>query len=190
MGIGEIIAVVFSLICVILTIRRNIWCWVTGMVGVVFYAYVFYDTKLYADMVLQAVYFAQSIYGMEMWVRNGGMDKKVKVVRLEMMDMFMHGAILMGTWLLIAYLMFSYTDNSIPAIDAFLSVASLFANYYLAKRILESWFIWIVVDIGYIGVFLYKDLYLSSGLYFVFLIMAIYGLLEWKKELNTKKVSY
>lgn len=190
MGFFEILAVIFSAICVVLTIRRNIWCWLTGIFGVIFYAYVFYDAKLYADMILQVVYLAQGIYGWEMWLRNGGMKKAVKVVRIERLELIMHSVLAMVVWLLTTITLVFYTDNQIPMIDALLSVASLMANYYLAKRIFESWFIWIAVDVGYVMVFIYKGLYLSSGLYFVFLIMAVYGLFEWKKELNIKKVSY
>jgi len=188
MTFNEIIAVVFSLICVILTIRRSIWCWPTGIVGVLFYGLVFYDAKLYSDMVLQGFYLLQCIYGMEKWMQSGIDTKKkfIKTERLSLAPAISHVGASILLWLLLYQLMTTYTDASLSMIDAALSVLSIIANYYLAKRILESWFIWIVVDVAYVGVFMYKGLYLSSGLYALFFVMAIYGLLEWKKTLNIK----
>lgn len=183
----EIFAVIFSLLCVILTIRRSVWCWAVGIVGVVFYAYVFYYEKLYADMTLQAVYFIQSVYGWLTWLKNGGEiddSKRVSVKRVSMKNSFFHFLIAVVLWIITAYVMVKFTDNSMSTVDALLSVASLVANYYLAKRILESWYIWIVVDVAYVGVFIYKGLYLSAGLYALFFVMAIYGLIEWKKTLR------
>jgi nicotinamide mononucleotide transporter len=193
MSYYEIFAVIFSLLCVILTIRRSVWCWGVGIVGVVFYAYFFYCEQLYADMVLQVVYFLQGVYGWLMWLNNGAEpddSNKITVDKLSKRDVLKHLLVAFGLWWLVMYILtYVISDSSLPAVDALLSVASLTANYYLAKRIIESWAIWIVVDFGYVLLFLYKELYLSAGLYFIFFFMAIYGLLEWKKTLNTKTVS-
>ena len=189
----EIFAVFFSLLCVILTIRRSVWCWGVGIVGVIFYAHLFYCEQLYADMTLQFIYFAQGMYGWLMWLNNGAEtddSKKITVENISSLKMLLHTLFAIAVWLTAAVLMMKYTNSSLPIIDSLLSVASLMANYYLAKRILQSWYVWILVDVGYVMMFVYKGLYLSAALYVIFFGLAIYGLLEWKKILNTKTVSY
>jgi len=91
---------------------------------------------------------------------------------------------MIGMWayLVIGFLMYFYTDASAPWVDSFVAVFSLFANWLLAKRKIENWWIWILVDIIYIGLFIFKELYLSAGLYAILLILAIKGLVDWKKS--------
>jgi len=192
MSNNEIFAVFFSLLCVILTVRRSVWCWAVGIVGVAFYAHVFYCEQLYADMGLQAVYLVQGVYGWLLWIKNGvetDDSKRITIEKISGKKITEHLLIAFVLWIITTLLLGKYTNSSLPDIDALLSVLSLVANYYLAKRFIENWFIWIVADLGYILLFAYKGLYLSAGLYGIFFCIAIYGLLEWKKILNTKTAS-
>ncbi|MFO0356707.1 MAG: nicotinamide riboside transporter PnuC, partial [Sphingobacteriaceae bacterium] len=92
-----------------------------------------------------------------------------------------------GAW---SYVLVNYTDASTAYVDAFVATTSLIANWLMAKKYVENWVLWILADIIYIGLFLYKDLYLSSGIYLVFLILAIKGLIDWSKKSDIKKALY
>jgi nicotinamide mononucleotide transporter len=91
--------------------------------------------------------------------------------------------LMIGMWvyLMVAFLLYFYTDASLPWVDSLVAVFSLIANWLLARRKIENWVIWIVLDVIYIALFASKGLYLSSGLYFILLVLAIKGFRDWKK---------
>lgn len=179
----EAIAVLFGISCVWLTIRQNIWCWPTGLVQVVLYIYIFYDVKLYSDMILHMIYVVLQIYGWYHWLHGGKHHGVLSVstlserARISWLLLAFAGTVLWG------YMMHTYTDASIPYGDAFTTVTSLVAQWLMARKRLESWLFWIVVDIIAIGIYWYKDLMLTAGLYAVFLVLAIMGLFTWRKAM-------
>jgi nicotinamide mononucleotide transporter len=178
----EIIAVVFSLLCVALSVRRKVLNWPAGIIGVCAYAGLFYREKLYADLVLQGFFFVQGIYGWTMWKKSEKTDSDILIDSLSTHERFVHAfAILLitSTW---AYALMKFTDASMPFVDAFAATTSFTANWLMARRKIESWILWITADVVYIGLFGYKELYLSCGIYIVFLIMAVVGLLEWRQK--------
>ena len=147
------------------------------------YAVVFYQAKLYADMGLQGIYFVLSVYGWWAWLR-GGEDHSALAVsvvaRRARISLFALGAtfgLLLGT------LLHRFTDASLPFMDSMLTSFSLVAQWLMARKKLESWIVWIAVDVFYVGMFLYKSLYLTAGLYAVFLVIAAMGLVEWKRSM-------
>lgn len=178
----ELIAVVFGLLCVILTIRQNILCWPTGLVMVILYVWIFYHARLYSDMGLQVVYIFMQIYGWVHWAKGGTRNNTLPVTLLSRNNttlavlITMFGAILLGT------AMHRLTNASLPYIDAFTTVASLMAQWLLTRKKLESWLFWIVVDVISVGMYLYKELFLTSFLYLIFLALAILGYFTWRKE--------
>jgi len=181
----ELIAVVFGLICVWLTIRQNIWCWPTGLVQVTLYIAIFYHVKLYSDLLLHVIYVVLQIYGWYHWL-HGGKDRQVLPVSTLGVSsrIAWPTAALFGTlgW---GYLMAKYTDAAVPYGDAFTTVASLIAQWLLARKKLESWLFWISVDVVAIGIYWYKSLYLTSGLYAVFLVLAMLGWSAWRNDFRT-----
>lgn len=183
----EIIASIFGLLSVYLTVKENIWCWPTGLIMVFLYIFIFYDAKLYSDMGLQIIYVFMQFYGWYHWMYGG---KKKNDLAISMLNK--KGYIL---WSLVAivgigalgYSMKTYTDASFPYPDAFITIVSLVAQWFLSRKILESWILWISIDIVGIFVFLGKDLYFTTGLYAVFLFLAVKGLLEWQKTFKHQK---
>lgn len=178
----EVVAVVFSLVAVILTIRKNVWCWPAGLVGVTAYLLIFRDLRLYADMGLQVVFFVQGIYGWYYWLRGGVDHTQAPVRRLGRRALLgTLGVVAVATVLLGAGLA-RWTDPSLPYLDSLLAVTSLTANMLLARKVLESWFLWIGADVLYVGMFIFKGVYLTAGLYAVFLCLATAGLVRWLRE--------
>lgn len=182
----EIAATLFGLVSVYLTIKENIWCWPTGIIMVILYVFVFYDAKLYSDVMLQVIYIFMQAYGWYFWVYGGKKEEKVHVITLKLRERIM--------WFFVAiigaaawgYVMHTYTDASLPYTDSLIVVMSLIAQWFLAKKVLESWVLWIAVDVLALYVYSAKGLYLTTGLYAVFLILAIKGLIEWRKSFKTQ----
>jgi nicotinamide mononucleotide transporter len=182
MNTVEIIATGFGLACVWLIIRRSIWCWPVGLVQVSLYIWVFYDAKLYSDAILHVIYVVLQVYGWIHWLRGGTGEDTLPIGRLSR-----HGAagcstiVLVGT-VALGWSMYSFTDAALPFWDASIMVASLVAQFLLARKILENWLFWIGVDVVAIGVYAAKELYATTGLYSVFLCMAVAGWFAWRRS--------
>ncbi|MEK7256754.1 MAG: nicotinamide riboside transporter PnuC [Bacteroidota bacterium] len=184
----EIVAALFSLVCVWLTVKRNIWCWPTAIIGVTAYFFVFYKSKLYSDMGLQVVFFIQSVYGWYFWLHGKKEDaEKVPIRRMQGRDWALTAATTAAMILILGWLSDQFTDTDVPYLDAAVASVSLIANLLMARKILENWQLWIAVDAVYVGLFLYKELYLTAVLYLIFFGMAIAGLYEWRKEWLAQK---
>jgi nicotinamide mononucleotide transporter len=189
MSWAEVVAVLFFIISIVLTIRKNIWLWPSGLVAELFYLYIFYSEKMYADSGLQIIYLFQSIYGWYYWA----MVKTEKEVDVTLLSISGRVYVLFGVAAITGatyFVLITYTDASVPYWDALAASLSLAANWLLARRIFENWVLWILADLIYIGLFIYKDLYLSSGIYLIFIFLSVAGLIKWKKELVARKVLF
>ncbi|MFU8803201.1 MAG: nicotinamide riboside transporter PnuC [Bradymonadaceae bacterium] len=179
----EIAATIFGLASVWFTVRQNILCWPTGLVMVILYAFIFFDVRLYSDMGLQIVYVFVQIYGWHHWLKGGPRDKQLPVRMLRGTQRL--------TWLAVAVIgtfglglvMDTYTDAELAYWDAATTVLSLIATWFMARKILESWVFWIVVDVLAIGIYTVKSLYLTAGLYAVFLVLATIGFFAWRRSM-------
>ncbi len=180
----EAVAVIFGVICVWLTIRQNIWCWPTGLVQVALYIVIFYQVKLYSDLILHVIYVFLQIYGWYHWHQGGKDCKALPVSMLGLRARVIWPAVAVFGTLGWGFLMATFTDAAVPYGDAFTTVASLIAQWLMARKKLESWLFWISVDVVAIGIYWHKSLHLTSGLYAVFLVLATLGWFAWRKSLR------
>lgn len=181
----EVLAVSFSLISVLLTIKENIWLWVTGILGVIFYALVFWQERFYAQTGLQFFFIGLQVYGWYKWRRGGDEKKPLRIssspARLNVLLLLVA---MCGTGLMAFLLARLTADASLPLWDALITVLSLIAQWMLARKFLENWLVWITVDLVSVSVYFRQGLKASALLYTIFLILAILGFREWKKTLQ------
>lgn len=177
----EIVAVICGFLCVWFTIKENIWCWPTGLVQVFLYIFIFFDAKLYSDVILHIIYVFMSIYGWYFWLHGGANRDQAKVTPLSQLWFGLSLLAAFAGTLGLGYVMASGTDASFPYADAFTTSFSLTAQWLMSRKKLESWYFWIAVDCVAIYIYAAKSLFLTSGLYCAFLVMAIAGLLRWHK---------
>lgn len=185
----EIIGFVSGAVCVWLTVRQHILNWPIGLVQVVAYIFVFLDAKLYADAGLQMVYVILGIWGWFNW-KQGYTNFPMKPRRstnLELrMQLLFLGIITGLLWLWLS----TKTDSTTPIPDALTTALSLVATYSQAKKLIESWYFWILADLIYIPLYFFKHLPLTAILYTGFLAMCIMGLRTWLKNGNRLNTSY
>ena len=180
----EIIAALVGAVSVWLSVRQNIWSWPTAIVNVVLYTLVFYEAKLYADMGLQVIYAVLSVYGWYEWLYGGEGRTELHVTRTGarvgalLAVIALLGSALLGT------LLHRETDAALPYMDAALSSTSLVAQWMMTRKLLENWLVWIAVDVLYVGMFIFKGLYLTAGLYAVFLALAVRGYVDWRRSMR------
>jgi nicotinamide mononucleotide transporter len=177
----ELVAVVVTLAAVYLTTRQIIWCWPLGMVSVTLYALVFYNAKLYADMGLQALYFGLAVYGWWAWLHGSEDHGKLEVSMTSNRAKIMLATIGALAGILLGSALSRLTDASLPFMDSILTSFSIVAQWMQTRKLLESWLVWLAVDVFYVGMFLYKGLYPTAGLYAVFLFLAVLGFVEWRR---------
>jgi len=188
-GALELLAAVSGLLCVWLTVRQNIWCWPIGLIQIIVYLYIFWTVKLYSDVLLQVVFLVLQFHGWHNWLHGGKDRKELDISLLSSRGRALWAtAALVGTALLGAA-MHRWTDATLPYWDAGATALSLIAQWLMNRKKLESWWLWITVDILSVGIYLAKNLYWTAGLYTVFLVMATLGLLEWRKTLSEPELA-
>ena len=180
----ELIASVMGLLSVWLTVRQSIWCWPTGLVMVLLYAWIFSVAKLYSDAGLQVVYVVLSIYGWAHWARGGARENGLPVSVVSNRSRLLWSAAILTAATTLGAVMSVYTDASMPYGDALITCMSLAAQWLLARKKVESWWLWIAVDVLAVGVFSLKGLYVTAGLYAIFFVLALMGLRSWTKSIE------
>ncbi len=188
MTLIETIAAVCGVLCVWLTVRQNVLCWPTGLVQVVLYIGVFYHARLYSDLILHVIYVVMQIYGWYHWLLGGQDRTELKVTVLSSSAMVGWVAIVVGATVPWGYAMATYTDAAAPYADAFIAVASLTAQWLMARKKLASWYFWVTVDLVAIGVYLSRQLVITTGLYLLFLGLAVLGYLRWKQTIQAPSI--
>jgi nicotinamide mononucleotide transporter len=181
MSLPEIIGTALGVLGVWLMIRRNVWGWPVGIVQVAIYAWIFYDAKLYSDAILQIFFFALQIYGWWFWIRGGAQRHEPPVTRLRraaVVGWIAAGLVLTAVH---GWAMARFTAAALPWWDAFILVFSLIAQWLQARKHLECWAAWMLVNAVAIGVYWAKDLRLTAGLYVVFFGMAVAGHIAWRR---------
>ena len=186
----EWFGVVTGALCVYLATKENILNWPIAILSVVTYIYIFYNAKLYGDTILQFYFLGTCIYGWYYW--SYGKSKSLKserpITSISKKEWFIVIGLAIVLSAIAGYLLNQYTDTDVPYIDGFCTVTSFIAQYYLTRKKLENWLIWIFVDIIYIPLYIHKNLYATAVLYFVFVFIALSGYLVWRKTMRTQEL--
>jgi nicotinamide mononucleotide transporter len=179
----EAAGVLFGIVAVYLTVRENVWCWPLGLVNVGLFVLVFWQARLYADMGLQVVYIGLCLYGWYEWLHGGESRGALAVSRTPGWTIGLLALLGTAGAGLLGLVLARHTNGSLPFWDSSTASFSLVAQLMQTRKWLESWIVWIVVDVVYVGIYVYKSLYLTAGLYTVFLLLAALGFREWRRSL-------
>ncbi len=204
----EVFGAVTGIIYVFLEIRQTIWLWPVGIITSAVYIWVFFTSKIYADMSLQIYYLVISILGWYWWARgserraqssgqeleggNGrrgeGEKEELQVTRITLKTGIVLAIVFVllyfGMWLILNRL----TDSPVPVRDAFITSLSIVATWMLARKIYEHWYLWIIVNFVSAVLFLTRGLYPTVILYVVYGVMSFGGLVAWKKTIPRKEI--
>ncbi|EOQ94944.1 nicotinamide mononucleotide transporter PnuC [Leptospira wolbachii serovar Codice str. CDC] len=188
----ELLGTSSGLACVYLASRNHILTWPVGIFNSICFFFLFFQIQLYSDMLLQIYFFGSSIYGWWIWRKRTGSFVKIQSLGKRNNTLLLV-SIFLGTYLLGEIT--SHLPIWLPEIfkkppaflywDAFTTVASIFANFLLAQRKLESWFLWVFVDVVCIGLYSLKEIPFVTLEYVVFLLIAFYGCYHWYREYKT-----
>lgn len=177
----ELISFVLSVLTVLLNIRRNHWAWLFAIVSSAAYGVVFFNSRLYGDAGLQAVFIVVSVWGWYSWLHGGVQGQVLDVTRLDRRGWLLSLAGWVFGFVLLSWFLKTWTNTDVPHIDGFLTAGSLLGQVLLSRKKVENWHAWIAVDVLYVGLYLYKNLVLTAILYAVFVVMAVIGLRAWRR---------
>jgi nicotinamide mononucleotide transporter len=175
----EQVATVLGLLFVWLAIRESLWNFPVGLVQAAIFGWVCFQGKLYSDAVLQVVYLAAMIYGWWHWTHGGRDAGPLRVQRLTATGAAGWTAVTLALWAIWGTCMHRFTDAALPYWDGFVFAGSVAAQWLQARKALENWIGWIIVNTVAVGVFWVKEYYWFSVLYFLFWLMAWGGLRVW-----------
>jgi len=190
----EITGVITGLLCVYLAAKNVIWNWPIAIISTAIYVYIYGKTSLYADM-FQYVYLCiTSMYGWYNWTHHPKTEDKIPVVLITKKQWIWSILIVLIVTPILGYTLITFTKAlhyhppAYPYIDSFCTCCSFIAQYFLTKKILENWLIWVFVDIIYTVVYFKKDLQITAFMFAVLIIIAIFGYIDWKKDYKKQLV--
>lgn len=181
MSVLEAIAALFGLVNIILIVRRSVWNFPAALIMVLLTGVVLWDARLYSDAGLQIFFFIVNLLGWVLWHRHKGAQGEVKIDRLGLSGQLAWVAMALSLIWGWGRFMATHSDASFPFWDASIAVLSICAQIMMTRRYINNWHWWIVINILSIGLYWQKELYWFTGLYVVFLGMAIWGLVAWRK---------
>jgi nicotinamide mononucleotide transporter len=169
--------------------RERVWTWPVGIVNSALFLLLFVDAKLYATAALQVAFIVLGVYGWCQWSRGGPAGAELPVRRTRRWEWAALAVVAVAaqaawtTWLVLS------TDSTVPFWDAAVLVLSLVATYGQARKLLESWWIWLVVDAISVPLFLGQQLYATALLYGVFEVLCVVGLRDWQRSLRAQEAA-
>ncbi len=183
----EIIGTIIGLVYLWLEYHASIYLWVASVVMPVVYTFIFFDAGLYADMGIQIYYVLASVYGFICW--KWAISRKTKEIATETLKIahtprrLIVPLSIVCTLLTfaIAFILISFTDSNVPWWDSVTTSLSIVAMWLMARKYIEQWWVWLVVDVVSAGVYIYKDLYFTAGLYALYAVIAYFGYKKWKE---------
>ena len=183
----EVFGAIAGIVFIFLEIRVSVWLWPVGIITSAVYVWVFLNEKLYADMSLQVYYIVISIFGWIWWLKGTSREnEKLQITNLQFKTgirlMLIFVILFAAMWSTLKYL----TDSPVPAWDAFITAGSAVATWMLARKILQHWLLWIIVNAAAVTLFIKIGLYPTAILYAVYGIMSFIGLREWRKIIITQ----
>ena len=198
----DIVTTVLGLAYILLEYRASLWMWVVGFamqaLGIVLY----YQKGLYADCGMEFYYLSMTVYGYWKWVRGNQRDRSfdtsadssdpqppnlggLEITHIPLRLLVRWSAIMAAVWALIYWLLVTYTNSNVPLADSFTTALSLIGIWALAHKYLEQWFIWIAVDVVTSILYFYKDIPFKASLYALYVIIAIFGYMKWRRMMTS-----
>jgi nicotinamide mononucleotide transporter len=178
----ELLAFVLALAMVACNLRVNPAGWPLAIASSLLYALLFADSRLYGEAGLQLFFIAIAGWGWWQWLRGRGDDgQALRVHRMTTTQRWRAGAATLAAWPLLALLLARGTDSDVPWLDALPTVASVTGQLLLGRKLVETWPVWLAVNVFSVGLFAYKGLWLTALLYALFAVLSVVGWRAWSR---------
>ena len=180
----DIVTTVLGLAYILLEYRASVWMWAVGFamqaLGIVLY----YQKGLYADCGMEFYYLTVTVYGWWKWIHGSAKKQNLPITHFPQKVVGYWLLIIAVVWATIYWLLVTFTNSNVPLADSFTTALSIVGIWALAHKYLEQWFIWIAVDVVTSVLYFYKNIPFKASLYALYVIIAIFGYLKWRKMIN------
>ena len=178
----EIIAVISAILYLLLAAKEDVKCWYAAIISSLLYFYIMYDAGLIMEAYLQVFYIIMALYGLLQWTKLIQINSNNTIRTWSNIEHFITISSVIILAIITGFILTKYTNAAMPFLDAFTSWGAIVTTYMVAKKILENWIYWFVIDAISIYLFLSRGLYLTSILFFVYLIIICFGYIAWRKK--------
>ena len=180
----EIFAVCSAILYLILAANEDVRCWYAALFSSILYMYIMYTAGLMMESFLQIFYICMAIYGWYIWSSKINVEQELKIRSWKMQYHLYTITTVTLLAIITGFFLEKYTQAALPFLDAFTTWGAIITTYMVAKKIIENWIYWFVIDSISIYLFISRELYLTSLLFFIYLIIIIFGYRSWMKKLN------
>ena len=178
----EIVAAILAIAYLILAMLEDIRCWIAWIISSLMYFFVMYSANLYMEALLQIFYIFIGLYGLYQWRFKPDLNDALKITTWSVKNHLMVIGALVFLTFISGYVLTIYTAAASPFIDAFTTWGAIAASYLVAKKILENWFYWFVIDFVSVFLFISRELYPTALLFIVYLVLVVIGYSAWRKS--------
>ena len=186
----ELFGTVIGIIYLWLEYRASIYLWIAGIIMPAIYIFIYYDAGLYADCGINIYYLLIALYGWIAWksgFRLWGKNEKSGELPISHTPKYIWPRIAtayIAAQLFITWILIEYTDSTVPIADSFTTALSIVGMWMLARKYIEQWWVWCIVDVASSALYIHKELYFTATLYAFYAIIAIFGYRKWKKMMQ------
>ena len=178
----EIIAVISAILYLLLAAKEDVKCWYAAIISSLLYFFIMYDAGLIMEAYLQIFYIIMALQGLLQWTKLIQINSNNTIRTWSNIEHFITISSVIILAIITGFILTKYTNAAMPFLDAFTSWGAIVTTYMVAKKILENWIYWFVIDAISIYLFLSRELYLTSILFFVYLIIICFGYIAWRKK--------
>lgn len=180
----EIAGVILGLAYLVLELRASAAMWIVGIIMPVISLFVYYRAGLYADFAIDIYYILAAIYGFVSWKKGGSGKKDLPISRMPLKLIFPFALLFSAVFALITFVLIRWTDSTVPVADSFTTALSIVALLMLARKWIEQWWAWAVVDAVSCALYIYKGIPFYSALYGIYTVLAVYGYFKWRRGME------
>lgn len=184
----ELAAVIFAVAYLVLAVRENSLCWYAAGMSTLIFLFIFWDVKLYMESGLQIYYLAMAFYGWYQWRGANRETASLRVSKWRAKQHVIALALIATLTLISGSLLNSGTDANLPYLDSFTTWASVVTTFMVARKILENWFYWLVIDSVSIYLYLDRELYFTSLLFAIYIVIIFFGWFAWNRSYRQREI--
>lgn len=183
----DLLGTLIGLVYVYQEYKANVWLWITGIIMPVVYMFVYWDAGLYADFGMQVYYALAAIYGLAVWKwgkKRNQTTREMPITHVKRPLLLPSLFLFLIAWGVLYLILSNLTNSTVPVLDSFGNALSFIGLWWLARKYLEQWWIWVVVDVELSALYVYKGIPFTAGLYALYVFIAIAGFFKWRKMMH------
>lgn len=183
----DLLGTLIGLVYVYQEYKANVWLWITGIIMPVVYMFVYWDAGLYADFGMQVYYALAAIYGLAVWKwgkKRNQTTQEMPITHVKRSLLLPSLFLFLTAWGVLYLILSNLTNSTVPVLDSFGNALSFIGLWWLARKYLEQWWIWVVVDVELSALYVYKGIPFTAGLYALYVFIAIAGFFKWRKMMH------